>query len=254
MKPLSIRVDTAGPVPAYEQVRAQITDLVLGGRLTEQDHLPPVRQLAAELGLAPARSPEPTENLKPPVWPGADRARAPASLRLLGKPPSYRPGWWSRPGSMRPRAALREPTTTNCSLPSVSLSPNRPEPQREAEGGGLQYWRPEILFPRGRNCVPASRSSSCVVDIDRPCLRASSAMEAPAVYSRRSCLAALRRARPFSVGRLAGAGFGCSPASGGRAGASWRDRCRTARLLSPPNIGSLDMPHSTAKTKLTEPK
>ncbi|RFC78130.1 GntR family transcriptional regulator [Streptomyces sp. AcE210] len=52
MKPLTVRVDTSSPVPPYEQVRLQIADLILGGHLEENDRLPAVRQLAADLGLA----------------------------------------------------------------------------------------------------------------------------------------------------------------------------------------------------------
>ncbi|MBO1336195.1 GntR family transcriptional regulator [Streptomyces sp. VRA16 Mangrove soil] len=52
VNPLSVQVDTAGPVPPYEQVRAQLADLIRAGHLAENDRLPPVRQLAADLGLA----------------------------------------------------------------------------------------------------------------------------------------------------------------------------------------------------------
>ncbi|WP_406111849.1 GntR family transcriptional regulator [Streptomyces sp. NBC_01003] len=38
--------------PPYEQVRLQLADLILGGHLAENDRLPAVRQLAADLGLA----------------------------------------------------------------------------------------------------------------------------------------------------------------------------------------------------------
>ncbi|WP_331755483.1 GntR family transcriptional regulator [Streptomyces sp. NBC_01643] len=54
MNQLAVHVDTTSAIPAYEQVRAQVADLVLGGHLTEGDRLPPVRQLAADLGLAVA--------------------------------------------------------------------------------------------------------------------------------------------------------------------------------------------------------
>lgn len=49
---LEVRVDTASPVPPYEQIRAQLSDLIDQGRLGAGDRLPPVRQLAADLGLA----------------------------------------------------------------------------------------------------------------------------------------------------------------------------------------------------------
>lgn len=49
----AIRVDTTSPVPPYEQIRVQLADLIITGRLTEDERLPTVRQLAADLGLAP---------------------------------------------------------------------------------------------------------------------------------------------------------------------------------------------------------
>ncbi|MBL3668531.1 GntR family transcriptional regulator [Streptomyces sp. M2CJ-2] len=48
----SIRVNHASPVPPYEQVRAQLADLISVGRLRQGDRLPSVRQLASDLGLA----------------------------------------------------------------------------------------------------------------------------------------------------------------------------------------------------------
>jgi GntR family transcriptional regulator len=48
----AIRVDTTSPVPPYEQIRAQLTALINTGRLPENERLPTVRQLAADLGLA----------------------------------------------------------------------------------------------------------------------------------------------------------------------------------------------------------
>ncbi|GAA1357152.1 GntR family transcriptional regulator [Streptomyces beijiangensis] len=48
-----LRVDTAGHIPPYEQIRAQLTALIASGRLPEGERLPTVRQLASDLGLAP---------------------------------------------------------------------------------------------------------------------------------------------------------------------------------------------------------
>ncbi|MEU5895991.1 MULTISPECIES: GntR family transcriptional regulator [Streptomyces] len=48
----AVRVDTTSPVPPYEQIRAQLAALITTGRLAEGERLPPVRQLAADLGLA----------------------------------------------------------------------------------------------------------------------------------------------------------------------------------------------------------
>jgi DNA-binding transcriptional regulator YhcF (GntR family) len=47
-----LRVDLTSPVPPYEQLRAQIADLIALGSLAPNTRLPSVRQLAADLGLA----------------------------------------------------------------------------------------------------------------------------------------------------------------------------------------------------------
>lgn len=48
-----VTLDPASAVPAYEQVRAQVTDLVAAGTLAPGTPLPAVRTLAAELGISP---------------------------------------------------------------------------------------------------------------------------------------------------------------------------------------------------------
>lgn len=45
-------VSTTDPTPPYEQLRRQLADLVISGVLGPGERLPPVRQLAADLGLA----------------------------------------------------------------------------------------------------------------------------------------------------------------------------------------------------------
>lgn len=45
-------VDTGSAVPPYEQVRAQLAELIAAAVLAPGDRLPPLRQLAADLGLA----------------------------------------------------------------------------------------------------------------------------------------------------------------------------------------------------------
>ena len=47
-----VEVDTAAPVPPYEQIRAQLATMIATGTLRTGDRLPTVRQLAADLGLA----------------------------------------------------------------------------------------------------------------------------------------------------------------------------------------------------------
>ena len=50
--PLMLRVDLTSPVPPYEQIREQAAGLIAAGLLSPGQRLPPVRQLAADLGLA----------------------------------------------------------------------------------------------------------------------------------------------------------------------------------------------------------
>jgi len=45
-------VTAADPTPPYEQLRRQLMDLIGSGALGPGDRLPPLRQLAADLGLA----------------------------------------------------------------------------------------------------------------------------------------------------------------------------------------------------------
>lgn len=47
-----VEIDDASPVPPYEQVRAQIASMIGSGVLAVGTRLPPIRQLAADLGLA----------------------------------------------------------------------------------------------------------------------------------------------------------------------------------------------------------
>lgn len=47
-----LRIDPSSVVAPFEQLRGQIVRLVAGGELTPGTKLPPVRQLATDLGLA----------------------------------------------------------------------------------------------------------------------------------------------------------------------------------------------------------
>jgi GntR family transcriptional regulator len=49
----AVTVDGLDPTPPYEQLRRQFADLIRSGVLPPGNRLPPVRQLAADLGLAP---------------------------------------------------------------------------------------------------------------------------------------------------------------------------------------------------------
>lgn len=48
----NLRIDPDGPRPPFEQLRAQLADEILARRLPAGMKLPPVRRLAADLGIA----------------------------------------------------------------------------------------------------------------------------------------------------------------------------------------------------------
>ncbi|WP_185995555.1 GntR family transcriptional regulator [Nocardioides campestrisoli] len=52
MPDAALQVDPRDPTPPYEQVRRQLEDLIRAGILRAGDRLPPLRQLAGDLGLA----------------------------------------------------------------------------------------------------------------------------------------------------------------------------------------------------------
>jgi DNA-binding transcriptional regulator YhcF (GntR family) len=49
---LTLTLDPDDPTPPYEQLRRQLADLIAAGRLGAGDRLPPLRQLAGDLGVA----------------------------------------------------------------------------------------------------------------------------------------------------------------------------------------------------------
>jgi len=48
----ALTVNPDDPTPPYEQLRRQLVDLIESGQLVEGERLPPLRQLAGDLGLA----------------------------------------------------------------------------------------------------------------------------------------------------------------------------------------------------------
>lgn len=50
---MMVSVDLESPTPAYEQIRAQVVALVNSGAIPVGTRLPPIRQLAHDLELAP---------------------------------------------------------------------------------------------------------------------------------------------------------------------------------------------------------
>ena len=47
-----LRIEPDSPVPPYEQIRSQIATMAATGVLVDGTRLPPIRQLASDLGLA----------------------------------------------------------------------------------------------------------------------------------------------------------------------------------------------------------
>jgi DNA-binding transcriptional regulator YhcF (GntR family) len=47
-----VEVDADSPTPPYEQIRVQIATMIGSGARPRGAHLPPIRQLAADLGVA----------------------------------------------------------------------------------------------------------------------------------------------------------------------------------------------------------
>ena len=50
---MTLRIDPNGPHPPFEQLRRQLADQIMSRVLPAGTKLPPVRRLAADLGLAP---------------------------------------------------------------------------------------------------------------------------------------------------------------------------------------------------------
>ena len=48
----ALRIEAADPTPPYEQLRSQLESLIGAGELPLDSRLPPVRQLAGDLGVA----------------------------------------------------------------------------------------------------------------------------------------------------------------------------------------------------------
>lgn len=47
-----VRVDATAALPVYEQIRQQVTRMAMAGTLPVGTRLPPIRQLASDLGIA----------------------------------------------------------------------------------------------------------------------------------------------------------------------------------------------------------
>lgn len=84
----AVVVDTTSPTPPYEQVRAQLADLVAAGVLVHDARLPPIRQLAADLGIAPGTVARAYRLLEAA---GLVRTGRGGGTRVVADPPARRP-------------------------------------------------------------------------------------------------------------------------------------------------------------------
>ncbi|MGG5260996.1 GntR family transcriptional regulator [Phycicoccus avicenniae] len=91
----AVTVDVLDPTPPYEQLRRQLADLIGSGVLTPGDRLPPVRQLAADLGLAAGTVARTYRELEQA---GFVRSRRGGGTRVAAAPPA----------AATPRQALEE--------------------------------------------------------------------------------------------------------------------------------------------------
>ncbi len=81
-----VTVDPALPVPAYEQIRAQIATAIASGILVPGAELPSVRQLARDLALAPNTIVRAYAELEHDGWVRAEPRRG---VMVLAQPPIW---------------------------------------------------------------------------------------------------------------------------------------------------------------------
>lgn len=81
----AVMVDVLDPTPPYEQLRRQLADLIGSGVLGPGDRLPPVRQLALDLGLAAGTVARTYRELEQS---GYVRSRRGGGTRVAPTPPS----------------------------------------------------------------------------------------------------------------------------------------------------------------------
>lgn len=84
----SIRVDVDDPTPPYEQIRRQLTALIGAGELPPGTRLPPVRQLAGDLRVAPGTVVRAYRELADAGW--VEKRRG-VETRVAAHPPTAPP-------------------------------------------------------------------------------------------------------------------------------------------------------------------
>ena len=81
---MRIWIDESARIPPYEQLRAQLRLMVSSGRLKPRERLPPIRSLAAELGLAAGTVARAYRELE---WAGIVEGRGRAGTFVVDEPP-----------------------------------------------------------------------------------------------------------------------------------------------------------------------
>ena len=102
----TVTVDVLDPTPPYEQLRRQLADLIGSGVLSPGDRLPPVRQLAVDLGLAAGTVARTYRELEQA---GYVRSRRGGGTRVAPTPPT----------TATPQRALEEAATAYLDRTSV---------------------------------------------------------------------------------------------------------------------------------------
>ncbi len=150
---LELIVDTTNPTPPYEQLRRQLADLITGGALPPGERLPPLRQLAGDLGLAVGTVARTYRELEtaglitsrrgggtrvapnPAANPAADPAAAAVAPHPAGAGPSLSRTRLSSASGERVGPVADGPAASRSSMPTggpdwTAASPARPDPLR----------------------------------------------------------------------------------------------------------------------------
>jgi GntR family transcriptional regulator len=154
---MTVRIDPSSPIPPFEQLRAHIAASILGGYLDEGHQLPPIRQLSADLDLAPgtvARAYRELESAGLVISRGRRGTRV-ASLR-------DRPdGWDQRLTAAAQRYAERSlrTSTSRSTTPSLPSTQHWPHPVFPSDSRPEPGTRPDGIGTHDRCGAPSSANS-----------------------------------------------------------------------------------------------
>jgi len=137
----ALTVTAGDPTPPYEQLRRQLADLIEGGQLAEGDRLPPLRQLAGDLGLAVGTVARTYRELEAA---GLVRSRRGAGTRVA-------------PAAAKPSAGERQARLAGLASAYVTKARalGASEDEISAADGGREPSRAS-LTPRSRRCSALS--------------------------------------------------------------------------------------------------